>query len=92
MEEHDEYDERSSTNEEMASGKQEQRNKDAMKEKKREQVNNREELITGQNEQYIRDFTHGEKTKKGEERSQKQKELKKCKIWRRYNHQKRKGN
>ena len=51
MEEHDEYDERSSTNEETASGKQEQRNKDAMKEKKREQVNNREELITGQNEQ-----------------------------------------
>ena len=51
MEEHDEYDERSSTNEETASGKQEQRNKDAMKEKKRVQVNNREELITGQNEQ-----------------------------------------
>ena len=51
MEEHDEYDERSSTNEEMASGKQEPRNKDAMKEKKREHVNIREKLITGLNVQ-----------------------------------------
>ena len=60
----------------MASGEQELRNKDAMKEPKREQVHNREVLITGQNQCETRDSTHEEKTMEGEERGQEQKELK----------------
>ena len=67
----------------MARGEQEPRNKDALKEPKREQVHNREVLITGQNQCETRDSTHGEKTMEREERGQEPKKLKRCKICRR---------
>ena len=67
----------------MASGEQELRNKDVMKEPKREQVHYKEVLITGKKHCETRESTHGEKTIEGEERGQEQKELKRCKIGRR---------